>query len=571
MHLLDPLGKDYLHLSHIYEKIFSKNAIAFLGAGASVTNNQYLSKEIINLYEAKISKDFGTNDIIKFVDILQTTPGLRRGDFDRFVIDQLIYLKPNEGHKIFVTIPWKKIITTNFDTLVEEASDDAIREGKTHYHLRIIRNKKQCDYQQNESELTYIKLNGCKTDISLYPLVFSTEDFEKQNSYYKKVLSQFKLYSNEIIYLAYGYSFTDNFSETLLDKIASADIREKRLLYCVDPLVNDDRLNYLESKQISVIKISFEDFFLGYKKWFLDSNKNYLRTLQKFTNPDNSYIKIDLSSRLYLDSNILQLKDDYRISQKLKKADFYYGEEPTYQVVVDNYDVIKNQELESLIDSIKNSFSEHLPTSIPKLILIKGDFGSGKTTFTLRAIREFLKISNLTLAFEITNSKNIRKGYLSKLITESEATQFIFYCDNVETDSIFKTFNELRVELAAAQYSNISILFISSIRQNILEKFRNNNKLDIKNCLEVEYNSVYSDEELIKLVENLKEVGILHYRDLTERDSVIFKIKENYKGDSFITLYKLIEDGIHYKLLEKAFDVSLRPSTSQIIQDKLLR
>ncbi len=142
MHLLDPLGKDYSSLSQIFEKIFNKNAIAFLGAGASVTNKQYLSREIINLYEAKISKNFGTTDLIKFVDILQTTPELRRGDFDRFVVDRLINLKPNEGHKIFVTIPWKQVVTTNFDTLVEEASDEAIREGKTHYHLRIIKNKK---------------------------------------------------------------------------------------------------------------------------------------------------------------------------------------------------------------------------------------------------------------------------------------------------------------------------------------------------------------------------------------------------------------------------------------------
>ncbi len=554
MHLLDPLGKDYSILSQIFEKIFQKNAIAFLGAGASVTNNQYLSKDLIDLYEARISKDFETNDIIKFVDILQSTPGLRRGDFDKFVIDQLTKLKPNEGHKVFVTIPWKQIVTTNYDTLVEEASDGAKKEGKTHYNLHTIRNKRQLEYQQNESEITYIKLNGCKTDLSTYPLVFSTEDFEKQNSYYKKVLSPYKQYSNEIIYLAFGYSFTDSFSETLLAKIANTDVRQKRLLYCIDPFVNQDRLSYLESNQISVIKMSFEDFFLNYQKWFEESNKNYLKRLQRFTNPDNSNIKIDLNSRLFLDSNILQLKDDYKTAHKLRKAEFYFGEEPTYQVVVDDYDVVKSDELSNLIQNIEQAFSDHTKTSIPKFVVINGDFGSGKTTFTLRAIREFLKISNTTLAFEITKSLGIKKGYLSQLIKESEATQFIFYCDNIETDSIFKSFNDLRVDLAAEQYSDISIIFISSIRQNIFEKFKNNNKLEIKNCLEVPYNSIYSQTELIQLVENLKEVGILDYRDLSERDLIVFDIKRQYKGDSFITLYKLITNGAHYKLLEKAYE-----------------
>lgn len=554
MHLLDPFGSDYSNLSQIYEKIFNKNAIAFLGAGASVSNNQYLSKDIINLYEAKISKNFGTTDIIKFVDILQSTPGLRRGDFDKFVIDQLIKLIPNEGHKIFVTVPWKQIITTNYDTLIEEAFSEAFREGKTNYDLHVIRNKKQLDYQENGSEITYIKLNGCKTDLSLYPLVFSSEDFENQNSFYKKVLSPYKQYSNEIIYMAFGYSFSDDFSEKLLDKIASTDIRQKRLLYCVDPFVNDDRLGYLASNQISVIKLSFQDFFKGYIKWYEETNKNYLKTLQKFTNPDNSKIKIGTTSRLYLDSNILQLKDDYKTNSRLKKADFYFGEEPTYQVVVDDYDVVKFDELSSLISIIKQTFSEHTRTSIPKLILIHGDFGSGKTTFTLRAIKEYLKISNTALAFEIIRSLSLKKGYLSQLIKESDATEFIFYCDNIETDSIFKSFNDFRIDLAAEQYSNISIIFISSIRQNILEKFKNNNRLEIKNSLEVEYNSIYSETELVQLVENLKEVGILNYRDITERDAIIFDIKTKYKGDSFMTLYKLIEKGEHYKLLEKAYE-----------------
>lgn len=554
MHLLDPTGKDSQFLSQIFEKIFNKNAIAFLGAGASVTNKKYLSQELIDLYQARISKDFGTTDIIKFVDILQATPGQRRGDFDAFVIDQLRKLEPNLGHEIFVTIPWKQVITTNYDTLVEEASDTVLGKSKTHFNLHVVRNKRQLEYHKNENEITYIKLNGCKTDLSEYPLVFSSEDFEKQKPYYNKVLTPFKTYSNEIIYIAFGYSFSDPFSEILLEKIASSDVRAKRTLYCVDPYVNDDRLGYLESKQISLVKMSFDEFLAAYERWFEENNRNYLKTLQKFTNPDNTNIKLEIHSRLYLDNNIIQLKDDYKTAHKLKKADFYFGEEPTFQVVVDNFDVIKRHQLEIITKILKDSIAEKSKTTIPKLILLNGDFGCGKTTFTLRAIREFLKNSENTLAFEITRPLNIMRGYLSRIVEESSATQFIFYCDNIETDSIFKAFNEIRIDLASEQYSNLTIVFISSIRQNILEKFKNNNKLEIKNCLEVPFDPLYSRSELIQLVENLKEVGILSFRDIPERNAIIKEILGKYKGDSFITLYKLIENGTHHKLLEKAYD-----------------
>ncbi len=207
MHLLDPLQKDYRHLCEIFESIYKKNGIALLGAGASVTDKKFLSAELINLYEAKISKSFETNDIIQFVDILQSTPGLRRSDFDSFVVEQLNKLSPTTAHKIFVTIPWKQIITTNFDTLIEEASDFSVKEHNTHYKLHVIRNKNQSSYIPSDDEISYIKLNGCKTDLSLYPLVFSTEDFNKQSAYYKKVTSSYHQFSNDIDLFHSGIHF----------------------------------------------------------------------------------------------------------------------------------------------------------------------------------------------------------------------------------------------------------------------------------------------------------------------------------------------------------------------------
>lgn len=397
-------------------------------------------------------------------------------------------------------------------------------------------------------------MNGCKTDLSLYPLVFSTEDFKKQFPYYRKVLAPFKQFSLDIIYIAFGYSFSDDFSEKILDKIENTDFRQKRLLYCVDPFINEDRLSYFKSRDIVIIKMTFEDFFLSYQKWYNENHKNYLKNLQKFTNPDNSIIKIDTSSRIYLDGSLIQMKDDYRFGDKLKKIDFYFGAEPSYQVVVDDYDVIKKVELEKLLKIIECSFEEHSKTTVPKFILVNGDFGTGKTTFTLRAIKEYLKLDSSTLAFEITKSLGIKKGYLSQLIKDSSATKFIFYCDNIETDSVFKSFNELRIDLASEQYSNISIVFISSIRANILEKFKNNNKVVIKNNVEFGYRSTYDEAELTQLVENLKEVDLLEYRDLEEKKSIVYNISIRYTGDSFITLYKLIENGTHYKLLQKAYD-----------------
>jgi len=276
MHLLNPLEQDYSRLATIFEKVQSRNAIAFLGAGASVSNKQFLSKEIINNYEGKISRSFGTSDIVKFVDILQNTDGLSRSDFDSFVIEQLRKLHPNNGHKIMSTIPWKQIVTTNYDTLLEEAWDNALREGNTHFNLKVVKNKKQLEVHTSNNEILYIKLNGCKTDLSEYPLVFSSEDFKNQSTFYHKVLSPFKQLSSDIIFISFGYSFTDEFAEKLLDKMDNIDFRQKRTLFCVDPYINEDTLAFLSSKNIEVIKQSFETYYEEYQKWIVSTNKNNL-------------------------------------------------------------------------------------------------------------------------------------------------------------------------------------------------------------------------------------------------------------------------------------------------------
>lgn len=552
-HLLDPLGNDYGKLSEIFQQIFNKNAVSFLGAGASIANKKLLSKDIIELYEAKINKKFGTSDIIKFVDILQSTPGLRRADFDRFVIDNLAMLEPNQGHKTFVTIPWKQIITTNFDTLIEQAHSQAKKDNTTEFNLKLIKTKAHVDYQPNNSELVYIKLNGCMSDIALYPLVFSSQEFTNQTAFYKKVLSPYRSMGDEVLFIAFGYSFTDQFAEHLIKKMFSTDFRQKRILYCVDPYPNEDNLAYYQSQDIAMIKISFEQFFESYKRWFEENHKSYIKSLQKFTNPDQTGIRLDTNVRLFLDNSLIQLKDDYRVSSKLSKTDYYNGEEPNYQIIVDRFDVVKKNEIENLLVKIDEAFN-NTSTNIPPLILVGGDFGSGKTTFTLRAIYEYLKKYDDALGFEIIKTVAIKRGYLNQVIKQARATKFIFYCDNIETDSVFKSFNDIRIDLATEQYSDIKILFISSIRENILAQYKNSRHTIISNCIEFNYSGRYTKPELEELVENLKGVGLVEYRDTVEKGRIVSDLLQQYNGDSFISLYKLIQNGSHYKYLQKAFN-----------------
>ena len=103
-HILD-IEKQAEELNAIFLKIKESNTILFLGAGASVTEKRYLSKEVIEYYESKIGKQLKEPNITKWLDILSADDSFSRTQFDNFVQDLLQKLVVTDAHKIMVGIP----------------------------------------------------------------------------------------------------------------------------------------------------------------------------------------------------------------------------------------------------------------------------------------------------------------------------------------------------------------------------------------------------------------------------------------------------------------------------------
>ena len=141
-HILD-IEKQEEALNSIFLKIKESNTILFLGAGASVGEKRYLSKELIEYYESKINKKLNETNITKWLDILSADEGFSRTHFDNFVQELLQKLSVTDAHRIMAGIPWREIITTNYDLLVERAFDEIISSSQKIYDIKPIRNQKQ--------------------------------------------------------------------------------------------------------------------------------------------------------------------------------------------------------------------------------------------------------------------------------------------------------------------------------------------------------------------------------------------------------------------------------------------
>ena len=275
-HILD-LDKQQNELNQLFKKIAEGNSIAFLGAGASVGEKRYLSKEIIANYELYLGYSLDEPDITKFVDMLSADPNFDRNHFDAEVVKMLENYKITKAHEIFASIPWREIITTNYDLLIEKAFDEIKSTSNHIFDLKLIKKPSEYHYNHSNSEIRYIKLNGCISDKRLYPLAFSSEDFNQLNKFYKLVLNDLKNLSDDISLLSFGYSFSDDFGKRIMEKYDSYNFRERKLIYNIDPFPNEKILPYYTQRRICIIKCTFQEFFEKYHKWLDDQLDHVIR------------------------------------------------------------------------------------------------------------------------------------------------------------------------------------------------------------------------------------------------------------------------------------------------------
>lgn len=541
-HILD-IDKQEEALNAIFLKIKESNTCLFLGAGASIGEKRYLSKEVIQYYEATIGKSLNEPNITKWLDILSADDNFSRTHFDNFVQNLLQKLSVTEAHKIMAGIPWREIITTNYDLLVEQAFDIVANTHLKIYDLKPIRSQKQYNYKESNAEIRYIKLNGCISDKSLYPLAFSTEDFRKLGRFYRLVLNDLKNISYDIQFLSMGYSFTDDFGKELLDKFDSYNFRDKRWILNVDPYPNENALAYFKKNRVCLIKCSFQDFFLKYKEWET-KNANVVVKKKGLSLSSSKDFSISAPPQLLLSlDGIVKQLNTFTRDRFIKEEEYYKGEEPNFGVITRGLDVVRTNFTKSFTEKIQSVLYETKNAFVP-VFFITGDFGIGKSTFTLRLIYELEKQADLDLvAFEIVDFNRARKEHLIDLIRTMKSKNFVFFCDEIEIESYFKSLIEIQRDISIEQFQDCNIFFVAPIRENILEKYKLSRT--IPNSHDLKISGELSADEIDELLDKLKRVNLVDYRDAGEKKRLISKIMKEFNSDSFVALMSTITSGRH--------------------------
>jgi hypothetical protein len=551
-HIIEFEGDQLLQLHRIFAKMAEGNTILLLGAGASVTEeSKYLGPQLIDLFEAKVQMNFGTRDLIEFVDILQQTQGVTRRDFDNVVDDLLRKIKVTDAHRTLASIPWRNIITTNYDLLVEQAYDDIAGSSKEKYKLMPIKKHSAYSYHTANNEVKYVKLNGCIQDKREYPLVFSTDDFIRAKKFYKVALSELRNMSDAIEFISIGYSYSDAFAKQLLKEFDKYKYKERRFLYSVDPYVNESQLDFLKANKIIVIKASFKEFFRMYEEWVEQNSISIVKGQRiQYTDTNDAKISVPPQLQARIGGSVVQLNSQYR-GQLTNEKEFYKGEEPSYETILKFFDVIRKSKLVESSEEIIR-FSTENNTALVPVVFLKGSFGTGKSTFCYRLVNEFMQQKAFkSIAFEIIDHSKIEVNSFIELVGKLKPELVFLVFNNAEINSLFNSMQEIRFQLSAAQLMDVKIIIIAPIRENVLERFKHHKS--IANSLEINVDSKLSSEEINSLLEKLKRVDLVEFRDVEEKEELAKKIKKLYSSDTFLALMNLIQGGAHENDLYEAY------------------
>ena len=257
-------------MQRVVELLKSNQTTLFLGAGSSMgiggpSGRKLLAEAINKFSDVKFSNDKNFFDVCK--DIIDSE-NHSRPELEEFITKQLEGLYPKENHHKLVSLPWKCIFTTNYDTVLERIPQDKFK-GRI---IRPIKEQQPNVELKRHDILYYIKIFGlidAQYGEEGYPILSRTDyntSFLSRNSYYRILGDCIR--QGPVIFL--GYSFEDDLVFDLmveLQQVMGPDII--RPSYAISPNKPSDKiLRSFAKYDINHIQATFEDFVsLAYKEF----------------------------------------------------------------------------------------------------------------------------------------------------------------------------------------------------------------------------------------------------------------------------------------------------------------
>lgn len=390
-------------IKHIIESMNDDSLIIFVGAGVSANSGLPNWNQLIDKFRDELFIDDSEKDNLKVAQFYYDMWGQQKY-FQKItnIFNEHSSAQPNEIHNHIYKIQPKHIITTNYDTLIE----DKLNKGIIKYN--IIQHDMDIPYSKSSSYI--IKMHG---DLKTKNIVLKENDYldYEKNFYMISTLIKSLIMNNTILFI--GYSLGDSTFNSIFRLIHNSFGDNTRKAYFYTPKMPKYPVTeYYRKKGINVLSSGNEDLpneLLGdYTEKFLESissKKNY-----KAANPTEIWGNLKFLDRL----SFIQSQDIANNINLIDNAFLYSPDNFSFHDRKKRMDLQEDKHLNSLLSN-KTLLNSFLGTEIQHSI----HFESNKLLTPAFQLYSNNKYSEAKLKFrEIANEAYKKNDYYNFLIAE---------------------------------------------------------------------------------------------------------------------------------------------------------
>lgn len=381
------------------------------------------------------------------------------GTVQDFIADLFRDLEPASFHKKLPTFRWRGIATTNYDNVVESAyrSDSRIQS------LVPIRSDDDRidELLRSPNDLALLKLHGCisRTRDNTLPFILTIDQYVTHRRGRSQLFATLEEWGREYPIVFVGHSGQDSdLRELLLELSKIADLRPR--YYFLKPSVEDAERRLWESKRVSVISATFEDFISALDGAIDPTLRPVLRELQG-SHPIQRKLVVqeEISSLLvdHLENDLEYVHASLPVGEG-NPQDFYRGFDFGWYPIVQRLDV-RRRLTDRLLNDVVVCAEDDRP-SIAQLYVVKGEAGAGKTLFLRRLAWEAATEADVLCVF-LREDGLLRYEALAEIFRVTQQRIFLF------VDSASKHVSEIASVVSSATKDRLPITVFTSERQNV--------------------------------------------------------------------------------------------------------
>lgn len=245
-----------MKLEHIKRFLNQEKASVLVGAGFSINaekDENFIMKDwnslgidfYERLYSASPDNMFGLSPI-RLASQIDASFG--RNELDEMIMDSLPddSVNPGELHKSLLSLPWRDVFTTNYDTLLERSS---LCSGR---HYEVVTNKDTLLYKKSPR---IIKLHGSFKNIR--PFIMTEEDYRTYPQTHPEFINTVRQSLIEGVLCLIGFSGNDpNFLEWIgwLRDVMGKKAAPVYLVTC-EPNIHDSEIALATQRSIEIINL----------------------------------------------------------------------------------------------------------------------------------------------------------------------------------------------------------------------------------------------------------------------------------------------------------------------------